>query len=289
MLQYAYTLIYILLNGLSVLIIHLVGKNIPIDMMITLSSLYALVFFHAVNIKGLKTLYRKVYKNLKLYLITISVFLVMWLVCFIIPVYYTPAILMFYATSWPSFFGAWKKYKKSGNFVDKYMAIFIACVITVFYFFLSKIYHGAEYLILVIGTIIAGISMFMYSNLSFDMNNAGFSPSEILAVRFILLFILPLLWSINSGSIYQVDFEIIGFSLIVSVSSLIIPIYCSQMSILKVGPINHSIAMGITPFVAFIFEYLYLSDDRAVSLDGYFSFALMLIIIIFSAINKYKM
>lgn len=279
--EYSFTLAYILLNGLSVLVINLVGNNIPIDAMIMLSSLYALVFFHMLNLSGLKALYKKLYENKALYLTMIVVFLIMWLVCFIIPIYYTPAILMFYATAWPSFFGAMKKYKDSREKSSQYMAIAIAATMLSFYIFLSNIYHGMDFIILIAGTLLAGITMFLYSKLSFDMNNMGFTPSQILASRFALLFLLPLLWCFKSGSIYEIDLNIAGLSLVVSLASLILPIYCSQISIKKVGPVNHSIAMGLTPFVAFVFEYFHLDDHGAISYDGYFSFILMLIIIAF--------
>ncbi|MDF7675395.1 hypothetical protein PT286_01400 [Neisseriaceae bacterium ESL0693] len=288
MLKYSYTIAYIVLNGLSVLIIHGVGQQIPIDTMIMLSSLYALIFFHLLNIGGLKTLYQQLYHHKKLYLIMISVFLVMWLVCFIIPVYYTPAILMFYATAWPALFGSYKKYRVDKGRLNKYTAVCIALTMMLFYVFLGHVYHGTRYMWLIGGTLLAGISMFLYSTYSFRMNNAGFSPSQILASRFVLLFLFALGWSVYSRNIFHINAEVAAQALVVSIASLILPIYCSQISIKRVGPLNHSIAMGVTPFVAFMFEYGYLGKNGAVSFDGIFSVILMLIILAMPTIYLFK-
>lgn len=289
MINYLYTAAYILLNGLSVLVIHRVGNHIPIDIMIMLSSLYALIFFHLLNIGGLKILYKKLYDSKKLYLTMLFIFLVMWLVCFIIPIHYTPAILMFYATAWPALFGSYEKYKKNNNQISKYTAICIATTMIVFYIFLSHVYHEMKYIILIFGTLLAGISMFLYSKFSFKMNNAGFSPSQILASRFVLLFLFPFAYSLYSGHIFKINYEIAIQALVVSIASLILPIYCSQISIKRVGPINHSIAMGITPFVAFIFEYFYLGKNGAISFDGIFSFTLMAIIAMPLLVNLFRL
>lgn len=287
--EYSFTLAYILLNGFSVLVINLVGNNIPVDAMIMLSSFYALVFFHLINIGGLKQLYTKLSVHKKLYTSMVMVFLIMWLVCFIIPIYYTPAILMFYATAWPSFFGALKKFKHDGLKTSKFMAISIAVTMLAFYIFLGQVYHGVNFALLVVGTLLAGVTMYLYSKLSFEMNEAGFSPSQILASRFILLFLIPFVWCVKSGSLFEINYSVAGLSFIVSLASLILPIYCSQISIKKIGPVNHSIAMGVTPFIAFIFESFLLGGNNAISYDGYFSLTLLMIIMTFTLLSKVKL
>lgn len=276
--NYIYTILYIISNGFSVIVINFVGNEIPIDNMIFLSSLYALIFFNFLNIKNLKSTYNKVFINKKLYINMIVVFMSMWIVCFIIPIYYTPAILMFYATAWPALFGAVKKYKEKKSRSPLILAVLIFIVILVLYINLSHVYSGVMYALLIIGTLIAGLTMFLYSKLSFDMNEVGFKPSEVLAIRYALLVIIPLVWSLKTGHLFNIDANTIKLSLVVGFFTLIIPIFFSQTSVMKVGVSNHTIAMGLTPFVSFVFEYFTHGYSVAVKTDGIYSLCLALVV-----------
>lgn len=285
--NYIFTVLYVILNAASVVAIHLIGNEMPIDLMIFLSSLYAAIFFHLINLKKIKSTYIKVCDNINLYIYTIVVFLVMWIVCFLIPIYYTPAILMFYATSIPTLLGVISLLKrKSKRKKEILVVILLAFIMVSFMLVLSKEYRGLKYLFLIIGAITAGVTMYVYSILSYKMNRVGFSPSEILAIRFILLVLIPMSWCFYSGSIYEISVDIILNTLIISFLSLIIPIYCSQMSILKVGPDYHSVAMGVTPFLAFIFESLFLNNKTSILVDGIFSGILFLIVAMVFYKNK---
>ncbi len=131
--KYAYTAAYILFNALSVLFIYGVGSRIPVDLMITLSSFYALIFFHVVQFKNVSALYQKVWHSKALYLKTIIVFLVMWSLCFLIPVYFTPALLMFFATAWPACIGAFFQFRQRKMRRSLYFSLGIGAVILSFY------------------------------------------------------------------------------------------------------------------------------------------------------------
>ncbi|OGT46824.1 MAG: hypothetical protein A3F17_05075 [Gammaproteobacteria bacterium RIFCSPHIGHO2_12_FULL_41_15] len=285
--RYLYTIAYILFNGASVLAINKVGNQIPVALMILLGSGYALLFFHLINIHQTKKMYRKVWQHKVLYSQTIVVFLLMWCVCFILPVYYTPALLMFFATAWPSFFGASTLYLTERKRSSLYLALGIAVVIMGYYLALFSVYPLLRYGLMVLGTTIAGITMFLYSNLSYRMNQAGFAPSEILAVRFILLFLVPLFWCIKTHEIALINVHMLWLTALLSLLSLIIPVYCSQISIQKIGPNIHTIAMGVTPFVAFLFELIGLRHQHAISVDGIFATALVLTILLTKGVFSY--
>ncbi len=286
--KYFYTILYIILNGASVSMIHGIGNTIPVDLMITLSSFFALLFFHLLNYNNLISLYKKVWTVKRLYFKTIIVFLIMWIVCFLIPIYYTPAILMFFATAWPACIGAYYQYKKTKLTYNLYVSLSILVAICCFYISLYNVYPFTKYIFLLFGASLAGLTMFLYATLSYQMNEKGFKPTEILAVRFILLFIIPLAWSFKTGSIHKIDFHTIYLTLALSFASLIIPIYCSQRSILNIGPNFHSIAMGLTPFVAFCFESILIKSHTGIKLDGIFSIILFTILLTSITLNNIK-
>ncbi|WP_116963454.1 hypothetical protein [Fastidiosibacter lacustris] len=287
--KYFFTIAFIIINGASVSLIHNVGNEIPVGLMITLSSLYALVFFHLVSYKTLVSLYKKLWQHKNLYLQVIFIFLLMWLMSFIIPVYYSPALLMFFATAFPSVIGSYMLWRKKKDKSDLLFTLLLFLIITAFYVTLTNVYSWNEFAFLLIGTLIVGVTMYLYSHLSYQMNLLSFSASEILASRYILLFLIPFIWSATHGELTLIDDKVLWLTLALSLISLIIPIYCSQISIAKVGPNIHSIAMGFTPLMAFIFELVFAGDIRAIMVDGIFAtlFALILTLsIIFKLYRK---
>ncbi|GIB73310.1 hypothetical protein VCSRO19_0915 [Vibrio cholerae] len=287
---YKFTFAYIVLNAVSAVVIHHVGNMIKLNVMIALSSFYALIFFHLLNIGNIVSMYKKAFKNIKLCCLLVSIFAIMWWVCFLIPVYYTPAILMFYATAWPSLFGLFFTYMKKKESHSRITFLTILTLIIGFYFVLDYEQEWSSMGLLVLLTTIAGITMYMYSKLSQSMNEVGFSPSEILAIRFVFLTIFSLIYILNNGELFNITANDLSYSLFVSMMSLIIPIYFSQISISKVGANNHSIVMGFTPFFCFGFEYIYFyftsNNSAMVHVDGYFSIALAVVLVMYGLTSR---
>ncbi|WP_299495076.1 hypothetical protein [uncultured Shewanella sp.] len=289
MTKYKYTFAYILLNAISAVVITFVGHTISVEVMIALSSLYALLFFHCLNIGNFVVMYKKVLTNFKLCSLMISIFGLMWWVCFLIPVYYTPAILMFYATAIPSLLGLFFTFKAKKQRQAQMGFFAILLLIIGFYVALSQSETLTSMALLLLLTLTAGITMYIYSRLSQSMNEIGFKPSEILAIRFTLLTFFAFVYIFKSGALFSISGRDAIFSLLVSIMSLIIPIYFSQISISKVGANDHSILIGFTPFFCFITEAIYYkatyNHSVPVHVDGYFSIALVIVLVIYSVKN----
>ncbi len=121
------------------------------------------------------------------------------------------------------------------------------------------------------------------------MNKRGFSANEILAIRYILLALIPLIYCIISGRIYVATTVDYSMSLFISFFSLIIPLYFSQNSIEHIGYIEHSTLIGITPFCVFVLQLFYL-HDKYITYEGIFSFILTILItlLFYKSYNKSK-
>ncbi len=277
--RYSFAILYIVLTAISVVYINKLGQFIPDDLLMLLGSFYAIIFFHAINIKNIPNTYKKALAIKPLLFLLLFTFLIAWVFTIIIPIYYTPALLVFFFMAWPACLGSYFQYQHTKSKMDLIRSILIALLIGGFYICLGFIYKMPQYLYLLISLTVVGFAGFWYLRLSFKMNQLNFNATEILSIRFWLLFLIPLIITIYNGHIHLITSHILIDTFILSFISMIIPVYCSQISIQKIGPNIHSMLVGLTPFVAFLFESVLVSRGISNTLNGWFSSALFIIIL----------
>ncbi len=279
--RYIFVFLYIILTAISVTYIHTLGKHIPDDLIMLFGSFYALILFNLVNIKNIGVTYKKVFSVKKLFINLLFTFLVTWVLTIIIPIYFTPALLVFFFMAWPACIGSYFQYKATHTKINLTRFILIGLSILIFYICLGFIYSTLQYMYLIIALTTVGVAGYCYNRVSFKMNKHNFSAVEILSLRFWLLFLIPLVSSIMNKHIYLINGSILLDTLALSFISMIIPVYCSQISVQRIGPNVHSMLIGITPFAAFLIEIIFLPKTNNNVLDGLFS-AILASIIIFS-------
>ena len=286
--RYIFVLLYIVLTAISVTYIHDLGQHIPDDLLLLLGSFYAVVFFNVVNIKAIGATYKKILYTKLLFATLLVTFLIAWVFTIIIPTYFTPGILVFFFMAWPACIGSYFQYKHTKLKMNLVRFILIGLLILIFYACLSMVYKSSQYLFLVVSLTVTGFAGFWYSRVSYQMNQHNFSAVEILSIRFWLLFIIPLIITIWDKHIFLINGQILLYTFALSFVSMIIPVYCSQISIQKIGPNVHSMLIGMTPFTAFLVERIFLPKNREDVFDGVFSFGLAAIIIVSYLIQVYK-
>lgn len=271
-----YTWGYILLTAFSAVLRHTVGNEIPGMLIIFLSTFYAIVFFHALNYGQIKQLYKKTFEIKKLYILMTFLVLVMWVGAFLIPAYFTPTVQVFSALAVASFYGAFFTAKKTRQGIHVMQFIMIALILVTFYSVYYQQYPFQKFLILLGWTFLTGTAGYLYFVKSYELNQSGFSAKEILAVRFWLLLLFPLFFVIKDHLYLLINFKVLYLTFAVGVITLIIPIYCSQKSIEKIGANLHSILIGLSPITTFLLERLFIQESRGIV--GYLAVILALVI-----------
>lgn len=284
---YIFCSLYIIATAISASFIHNIGTNIPLELMITMSSLYAICFFHLISIKKLANTYKKLLSIKKLYALVLSAFLLVWLLSYFISIYFTAAIVVFFIMAWPSCLGMFFQYRITGNKINRLASISILTTIIAFYICIMYMYPISKALILIASLTSAGIAAFGYIKFSHTMNEHNFNAAEILAVRYWLLLLVPLSIVIYRHELNLINSQVALITLALSVINLILPIYFAQLSIEKIGANLHSMLIGFTPFISFIMEIILTEYNKNIILDGVFSAILALILIMTYYLNYY--
>lgn len=272
MLTYTYTFFFIILTAYSAVLRHVVGQHIPGMLIIFLSTLFAIIFFHCLIAGKIKPTYSKLLTTKKLYLNTLIFVLLMWVGAFLIPIYYSPVIQVFSALAIASTWGALLLKKNVKTIWHLLSSLVMLMVLIAFYSLYFTHYSLGKFLILIVWTLLTGSAGYFYFASSYKLYQKGFSALEILATRFWLLFAFALFFVIKDKLYLQINGYTLGETLLVSFASLIIPIYCSQKSIEKIGPELHAVLIGLTPLMTFILENPFVS--HSVNGIGYLSIVL---------------
>ena len=135
-----------------------------------------------------------------------------------------------------------------------------------------------------VAALISGISAALHSLTSKELNTAGYSPSEIMAVRFPLLII---------GSVFTIFFADLGptptqvfqeilshykIIMIIAVFGQIIPLYACQIGIEKLAAYQAAMLLSLLPVAIIPFQWL----DSRLSFSYYSSSGIILMVIIVS-------
>ncbi len=273
-----YTLAYILLTAVSFVLIHQLGVGLPKMLMVLLSTAYAIFFFHVINYKTIAGAYRKAFRIKKDYAVILISVLFMWGGSYLIPIYYSPAIQVFTFMLSICVWGAFFTYRHTHRTTD--LIIFILCsfILCVFYIIYYQVYPLKSFLIMLFGTLLTGTAAYVYFWQSQKLLEFQFTSTEILAIRFWLLLLVPLMLVIEDQSYLLINWRILGETLLLSCFTLIFPIYCCQKSIEKIGANLHSVLIAITPFVTFLLEKSVMKTTT--NAIGYLSIILAVVIFI---------
>lgn len=282
-----YTFMYMFFAAFSSILRAIVGSKAPIMLSLFLSVLLATLFFHLVNSKNLKSVYRNTFNLKKQYAFAAFSILVVWIGSFFIPVYYTATIQIFSFMLITSWCGSLRLFYKSVDFLSFLQFLLISIVLLVFYilYFSS---HPFFYSLGMLGmTLSTGIFGYLYFFYSSRLNQGGLSASEILTVRFLPLLLLSLFFVLKERLYFDINPGVIAGAVLVGATSLIIPVYCAQKSIEKIGPEFHSVLIGLSPFATFLLEWVILKTVNY--LMGFLSIALFLAVssrYVLSALKK---
>lgn len=254
-----YLILFLAFNAIAPIIIYFWGQDINHDILIFISAATAVMSFHLLNFRQNKQTYIRIIKDKNIWsgiskVIATTTF--MWVAGFIIPLTYTPFIFVFSYLGWPSFFGALMMAVTTRKPVYIIQGIMIAITFVLFYFVTFREFSLMKASLGILVTMLTGLSLYLYLRASKGLNNKGMNSRQILALRYWLLLILPLILIIYRHEFHLFTGTIIFKGIIIGMITLVLPLYFGQLCIEKFGSERFSLAMGFTPILTFALQFI---------------------------------
>jgi len=281
-----FVLLYVLATAIGNLILHLIGIDMPLMLLIFLSSSYAIIFFNFINLPQLTQVYVQLFK-LKLLYLLLSIFMVlMWLGSFLVPIYFLPSIYLISFMSIVATLGALALFYEQKSRINLLKFFVLLINLLLFYVVSSFYYTSWKFIAMVSICLISGISGYGYLRTSGVFNKHNFTASQLLMVRFWSLWLVSLVAVLYMHYLGSISAKYLLDGLIVAVLTLIVPLYYVQKAVEKIGANLTSLWMGFTPFITFIGEKIMLRDNFGYT--GYFALSLTIILSVFYTIHHYQ-
>ncbi len=274
-----YITLFILFTAISNIILNMFFYHIPNMLLIFLSTTYAVLFFNLIHYKTLPNIYKRLLNKKREYAFLLLSLLGIWVGSFLIPIHFLPSIYLFTFMAINGAIGSVALFYQNKKLSNLFRTLFMSINILIFYLICSRYYSGCKYIILILSTLITAVSGYAYLKISNIFNRYAFNSSQVLAIRFWLLWLLSLVATFYCDQFKEISLKIVLQTMGISFLYLITPIYCSQKSIETIGPEKTSLAIGFTPLVTFSLEKMFLNNSF--NFTGYFSISLALILLFF--------
>jgi hypothetical protein len=243
-----------------------------------LTSLYAAIFFHLVNFKDIKEIYKKCCKHKTDWLLICANVLITWVVTF-----YGSAklgsfgfIFITFITAAIISFGLLQIQQReiSGIYCFTLISLLIVLMVGVRELWAQNfIYSITSFWLGIIG----GIFSYLYRRQSYIFSQkTGLKATQVLAIRF--YGVLLITGFLTSHDWLQVNLRILLSMLLLSFIVFIIPIFFNQKGITQIGAEQHSIISATCPAFTYLVEAIHKGNwSNSILLIGLIaSFLLML-------------
>ena len=259
-----YLMLNLSLNACAPIIIYFGGRGINHDILILISAITAVFAFHGINAGKNKQAYLQVIKSTKIRSGIAKVILTttfMWVGGFIIPIMYTPFIFVFTYLGLPGLIGAIVLAINTQKPLYILQACLIGLLFSVFYMQMFNTYPLLKAIIGVVVTMSTGVSLYLYLRYSHKLNHLGISSKQILALRYWLLLLLPLMIVLSRHELGLITLSVGIKCVAIGMGSLVLPLYFGQLCIEKFGSEKYSLLMGFTPLLTFLFQYILIKAE----------------------------
>lgn len=245
---------YVLFTAVSFTFIDKLDDHINPYISLLCLTIFATIFFNAINYKNLKTMYMGCLNNKSLYLgITLCIG-VNWLCSIFAPNQSDPFIYL--ALSFITMAICGFVFIKKNNKQDYYVHYGCILVFIIMIIFIHRYYEIGKNRSLNFGIIIgiiSGLSGYLYGYISNSFaKKASLNATQVLGVRFWLLIIMLIIVVLSQHLNLNVIKENLGVLFLMSLLSMIVPNYFNQSSLIKLGVTRRAIFVVITPGITFL-------------------------------------
>lgn len=261
---YADILLYALFTAVSFTFIDKLDDAINPYILLFMMTLLASMFFNAINYKTIKKTYKVCWKHKSIYLAMTIAVGANWLCSIFAPNLADPFIYLAFGFLSASICGFIFMKKETAFDVIIHVIcilIFVMVILHTYLYYDIKKTRSLD-IGLVLG-IISGVCLYVYAHFSSVLaKKCDLSATQVLAVRpwpLLLYIIIIILKDHISFSVVKSHFDMI---VLMSVMTLVLPIYYLQSAIKKLGATKFSVFASMTPGVTFI---VYSLDTRHMS------------------------
>ncbi|WP_150467214.1 hypothetical protein [Francisella sp. SYW-9] len=254
-LGYIQAFLYVLFMSVSLIWLDDLGSSYNnVAFMLLVTTFITALAFNVANFKGLKRSYLAICHDFTTWLKMSICISLMWIGTYYGTIFGSPILAIVLSILGEALFA---------SIYDKKI---LNSILSIIMLFLAIFAFYQENMIPIIVSIFTGIIIFIYSNISekFARNNK-LSSLDILSTRFWLLLIGCIVYFL----IFKAKVPVAAYSIhtclallisLVSVAflNMIIPIFLSQSSVLRIGAINNAYIMTLTPVVVFILQWIFL-------------------------------
>lgn len=246
-----YSFFYVVLMAFSVVWVSHIHTDFTTASMLMLVSFSAIVIYSISNIKKLKETYASIGKFPVSWLLMSASFALTWWLMYVTSIYASPraAVVVFYLVV--GLLGSWSNKQHWG-------VIFCLVALGMSVFLLNELKP-----ITIVSSLWCGIFGYLYMYFSESYaKKASLSASQVLAVRFLLLFFVSVLYQyfiskheLSIGLSVHDLFWLPKLGLLVGFNLL--PNYCAQQGIMLIGTSRFSQIIAFTPTVTFLIQGLF--------------------------------
>jgi len=284
-----YSFLYVLIFSIALVLIQKLDISIPPLFSLLITAIIATLYFNLINRNHIKKIYFDCSNNKIQWLTVMLIVLMMWSTTMVGPGKIGASLFNFIYFAWLGMLGFlmlsfknWEKYRIKFYFG---ICLFILIIANVLLELHSSFSYDALYGIAM--ALLGGTASFIYFKQSQNLaKKANLSATQVLAVRFylsiiILVFIIPK-HSIENYLTLSNSISLILLTLF----SLIIPLYFSQKALEKITSEQHAIINSSCPIITGIIQEILFNDLKSEQMIIYFLY--MLSISCFYFINKYS-
>lgn len=257
MFNYIYTFAYVILTSLSLTFIHQAGHFIPPSLTLFISTIIAILFFHLINFKEIKSIYQKTWSAKGLWISMMISVAVIWLATIYGPTLISPSLFILLGFSLSCLLGIFFNYLKEKKWyllVSGLGILIFSSWITIDY--LNHFISNHVFVGMGLG-LLSGLFFFIYSKQSHQLSNTSqLTTTQILAVRFWLTLLLCALL-LPTSPLHYLDIHSWMYILLICIVSLILPIFLLLKGILKIGAEKSSIICGLIPAITYVVQCLF--------------------------------
>ncbi len=256
--DYSYSILDVILTSLSMVLVHDAANFLPPALTLFVSTFIAILFFHLVNIKQIKHIYKKSWQMKKAWFKLMFTVALMWLASIYGPAYVPPAVFILHFFASMCLIGTCVSF---GSEKDPYLAIsgigILICTLFITYDYLNAVVISKYILLGIFLGLSGGVTAFLYLKQSHEFSRLNqFSATQVLAVRFWLVEFFCLLL-LPFASLHYLNFHNLLLITGIAFTSLILPIFMVMQSILKIGVQKSVIISGLIPATTYIMQSIF--------------------------------
>ncbi len=249
--------IYVILTAFGFVFIDVLYAEVPPLVALFVMLLVAVFCFNVINLPNLVKIYKTCLDNLGLFILMSGLLMIDWF-CSMYGVHYADPFVYLASLFIAVALVGYLQLLFSQSSKSKFVLILSLCILVAALFLMIILYQGRPTLLLGIAlAMICGFSFYGYGLTSIKLLQAGdLSSSEVLATRFWLVLIVVAIIMPKHNLLYTIQHNILKLG-IISLITMIIPIFYYQQALKKIGAVRTSITISCTPIVAYAVFAIY--------------------------------